>query len=146
MAALALLGGCGCPADSTQVLGPTREPLAAGTREFAHQGERVVAFGSAVAQLKALDQGTDRRYCGKRLAAAPGVGDAAIVADLSRQLGAGWRPAEALAHAPAGLKIYRWQSECSPRFYALMVEQQALPVAGGEPLRLLSSMYACGSD
>lgn len=146
LAALAgsLLAGCGgCPADSTAVLGPTREPLAQGTRVFSHKGVAHLEFDQAIVRLKELDRSKTARYCGQRLAAAEGVDDAAIVADVGRQLGNGWLPAEKIALS-ADMRIYRWQSQCSARFYALAVHGQLRQGGDAPPLRPMVSMYPCG--
>lgn len=145
--ASALLAACNnCPADSAAVLSATREPLAGGTRVFSHAGAASVDFDNAIARLKELDRGQPRghtRYCGQRLAAEEGVSDAAIVADLSRQLGQEWLAAEEVPSS-AGTRIYRWQSRCSARFYALVAHQRPQRDGNGVGFRPLVSMYACG--
>ncbi|RRD56001.1 hypothetical protein EII20_12910 [Comamonadaceae bacterium OH2545_COT-014] len=147
--ASALLAACNnCPADSAAVLSATREPLAEGTRVFSHAGAASVDFDNAIARLKELDRGQPRghtRYCGQRLAAEEGVSDAAIVADLSRQLGQGWLAAEEVASS-AGTRIYRWQSQCSARFYALVAHQRLQREGDGAGFRPLVSMYVCGAN
>ena len=138
------LTACGeCPADGTSVRSDTREPLADGTRAFAHQGATSLIFDGAVARLKELDQGQKRGYCGQRLAAEGDVSDARIVADLSKQLGAGWRAVEEVRASQPAIKIYRWQSECSKRFYALIANQTALRAAEGQDFRPLVTLYGC---
>ena len=142
---LTLLTGCGCPADSTAVLSDSREPLATGTRLFSHAGPETVDFNLAAVRLRDDDSKRPRRYCGRNMVAEEGVTDAAIVADIGRQLGEGWRAAEEVPYANSKLKIYRWQSACSARFYALTIYSIVPP----GPLRLsyrpMSSMYPCGS-
>ena len=144
LSVLALLSACGCPADDTRVLSDTREPLAAGTRVFSHEGPTSLVFDSGLARLKELDQGAKRRYCGQRMAAQAGVTDADIVADVSRQLGQGWGPAQPVTAPQSSIKIYRWQSECSARFYALVAHQGVQRTVGGEDFRPMVSLYGCG--
>lgn len=143
--AMVLLAGCGdCAADSDRVLSDTREPLAAGTRPFSHTGTGSLGFDGAIVRLKELDRGKSARYCGNRFAAEPGLSDAAMVADLSRQLGAGWGAVQEVPATQTSVKIYRWQSDCSKRFYAVMAHGAPMHGADGQALRPLVTMYPCG--
>lgn len=92
-------------------------------------------FDAAIGHLKELDGGNAGRYCGQRLAAEAGATDDALVADLSHQLGAGWRAAEEIPASQGVVRTYRWQNECSARFYGLIAYQQLQRAAGGTEYR-----------
>lgn len=142
---LGLLAACQCPPDSSDVLSRTREPKAAGTIEFTDFRELGVVFDNAAVRLAELNRGKKGGYCGRRFAAEGGVSDSAIVADLTRQLGPGWLAPEVVASAQSAVKIYRWQSQCSARFYALVTYQDTLVGDGGRTLRPMETVYACGA-
>lgn len=127
------------------MLNRTREPVAAGTFEFSDFRELGVVFDNAAVRVAELNQGRKKDYCGRRFAAGQGVSDAAMLADISRQLGAGWQAPETVPNPASAITIYRWQSQCSARFYALLAYPSMQTSVTGEAFRPMESMYACGS-
>ncbi|MFT4193698.1 hypothetical protein [Ottowia sp.] len=139
-----MLGNC-FPGSQASSMTDLSSLLPADARVFAHQDESSLLFDQAVIRLKERDAaaGGKGAYSGQRLAAAAGVKDAEIVADLSRQLGSEWQRAAEVATGNASMKIYLWEKAGAKpqRFYALIAYQRALKATDGTVYRPLQTMY-----